>query len=124
MTKMLGRAGVGQCPTCRAGAGPDCIDTTKSKRQVRYMERAQWRRDADDELAQEIVEQHKMAPWSNWQRPSAQNRSVGGSSPPGATHGPVAQPVEALDLRSRGCGFDPRRGYRLPWCYKALWPNW
>lgn len=54
MAPMLGRVGVGQCPTCRTGAGPDCIDTSRSKRQVRSTESTQWRAAADDELVQDI----------------------------------------------------------------------
>lgn len=56
--KLLGRAAIGQCPGCRCEPGPDCPDTSKTKRQRRFAEESAWRREVEQELAEEIFERN------------------------------------------------------------------
>lgn len=45
MARMLGRVSPPWCPICNKPPRIDCPDFSKSKKQVRYRERREWRRD-------------------------------------------------------------------------------
>lgn len=51
MARMLGTWSRPWCPHCHATGGPDCPDTSRSKKSQRAREKRQWSRDAAAQLA-------------------------------------------------------------------------
>lgn len=51
--RLLGRYTQPRCPACRRTPGIDCVDSSPSKRTRRNHEERQWRREAEDEMAED-----------------------------------------------------------------------
>ena len=57
MARMLGTFSRPRCPACRRAAGPDCSDSSRSKKAQRAREKRQWRRDAVRDLGPSRTEE-------------------------------------------------------------------
>lgn len=47
MARMLGTFSQPRCPACRRAAGPDCADSSRSKKAQRAREKREWRREVE-----------------------------------------------------------------------------